>query len=82
MLNRSDIRWNDAAREKILEDSDRVLQEAVVELAGSMGGAESDQIFAELNSRLKGRFIDYEPGPDIRKYADAISAGDIDTNGS
>ena len=82
MLNRSDIRWNDAARNKILDDSDAVLQDAVLELAGSMGGAESDLIFAELNSRLKGRFIDYEPGPDIRKYADAISERNIDTTGS
>ncbi len=82
MLNRSEIRWNDAARNKILDDSDAVLQEAVLELAGSMDGAESDLIFAELNSRLKGRFIDYEPGPDIRKYADAISERNIDTSGS
>jgi hypothetical protein len=81
MLKRSEIRSNDAARNKILDDADAVLQDAVLELAGSMGGAESDLIFAGLNCRLKGRFIDYEPGSDIRKYADAISAGNIGTSG-
>ena len=37
----------------------------------------SDEAFAQLNGRLKDRFIDYEPGPDIRKYADAIVAGEF-----
>lgn len=77
-MNRAEIRWNDEAREKILTDSDRVLQEAVVDLAQTKKGAESDDIFAELNSRLKDRFIDYETGPDIRKYADAIAGGEIE----
>ncbi|MET0813086.1 MAG: hypothetical protein ABWY03_08525 [Microbacterium sp.] len=72
----TDIRWNDAAREKILADSDRVLREAVLEIAKSQG-ISSDDAFAQLNGRLKDRFIDYEPGPDIRKYADAIAAGDV-----
>lgn len=80
-MNRSDIRWNDEAREKILTDSDRVLAEAVVDLAASRKGARSDEIFAELNTKLKDRFIDYEPGPDIRKYADAIADGQINTDG-
>ena len=77
MLSRSDIRWNEEARAKILHDSDAVLQDAVIELAGSMAGAESDEIFAELNRRMKDRFIDYETGPDIRKYADAVAAGEV-----
>jgi hypothetical protein len=72
----ADIRWNDEARAKILEDSDRVLREAVLELGASMSGGESDAAFAELNARLKDRLIDFEPGPDLRKYADAIVAGD------
>jgi hypothetical protein len=73
----SEIRWNEPARAKILEDSDRVLREAVLEVAQSAGDLSSDDAFAQLNARLKDRFIDYEPGPDIRKYADAIAAGEV-----
>ncbi|RFA08013.1 hypothetical protein B7R54_01355 [Subtercola boreus] len=77
-MNASDIRWNDEARAKVLSDSDNVLREAVVDLNGSMQGKPSDEIYAALNERLKDRFIDYEPGPDVRKYADAIAAGQIE----
>ncbi|MFE1665444.1 hypothetical protein [Microbacterium sp. P02] len=76
-MNASEIRWNDAAREKILQDSDRVLREAVLDIAQNGGELSSDEAFAEINSRMKGRFIDYEPGPDVRKYADAIVAGEF-----
>lgn len=72
-----EIQWNEQARAKILSDSDRVLREAVLAVAGTHGGGSSDEAFAELNSRLKDRFIDYEPGPDLRKYADAIANGEI-----
>ncbi|GAB3137172.1 hypothetical protein [Marisediminicola antarctica] len=75
-MNPSDIRWNDEARAKILDDADRVLREAVLDIAGSDPGTNADAIYADLNSRLKDRFIDYEPGPDIRTYADAIAAGE------
>jgi len=76
-MNRSEIRWNDEAREKILSDSDKLLRDTVLELADSMTGEDSDAIFAELNGRLKVHFIDYETGPDIRKYADAIAAHEL-----
>ncbi|MFE1645792.1 hypothetical protein ACFM35_09470 [Microbacterium sp. P01] len=76
-MDASEIRWNDAAREKILQDSDRVLREAVLDIAQNGGELSSDEAFAEINSRMKGRFIDYEPGPDVRKYADAIVAGEF-----
>ncbi len=76
-MNRSDIVWNQPAREKILSDADRVLQDAVLDLASTMAGADSDSVFAQLNARLKDRFIDYEPGPDVRKFADAVSQGQI-----
>ncbi|MFB2581003.1 hypothetical protein ACEXQD_07100 [Herbiconiux sp. P15] len=76
----SQIHWNDEARAKILTDSDRVLQEAVETVAASHGDATSDEAYAELNRLLKDRFIDYEPGPDVRKYADAIVAGDFTAN--
>jgi hypothetical protein len=79
-MNSTDISWNDEARAKILDDSDRVLREAVLDLAASAGENSSDEVYAELFSRLKDRFIDFEPGPDIRKYADAIAAGEIDAD--
>ncbi|WP_202566041.1 hypothetical protein [Agreia sp. COWG] len=72
-----DISWNDEARAKILEDSDRVLREAVLELAKTSEGRSSDEVYADLISSLKDRFIDFKPGPDIRKYADAIVAGEF-----
>lgn len=73
----AEIRWNDEARAKILDDADRVLAEAVHEVARSHGDASADEAYAELNRLLKDRFIDYEPGPDVRKYADAIVAGEF-----
>ena len=81
-MKSSEIRWNDEARTKILDDADRVLRDAVVELAGSGNEMTSDEAFAELTSRLKGKFIDWEPGPDLRKYADAIASGEVETDGS
>jgi hypothetical protein len=77
-MDTDDIRWNDQARTKILDDSDRVLRDAVIDIARSTPEISSDDAYEELNSRMKTRFIDYEPGPDIRKYADAIAAGEID----
>ncbi|MGS0687454.1 hypothetical protein ACVBEQ_20250 [Nakamurella sp. GG22] len=76
-MQESDIRWNEPARAKILDDSDRVLREAVLDLGKSMSGESSDAVYAELYKRLEGRFIDFEPGPDIRKYADAIVNGEF-----
>lgn len=81
-MKSSEIRWNDEARAKILDDADRVLRDAVVELAGSGNEMTSDEAFAELTSRLKDKFIDWEPGPDLRKYADAIASGEVETDGS
>ncbi|WP_405374470.1 MULTISPECIES: hypothetical protein [unclassified Microbacterium] len=81
-MKSSEIRWNDEARGKILDDADRVLRTAVVELAGSGEEMTSDEAFAELTSRLKDKFIDWEPGPDLRKYADAIANGEIETDGA
>jgi len=46
-------------------------------VAAETGEGDSwEDAFAALNERLKGRFIDYEPGPDVRKYAEAIVRGD------
>ncbi len=81
-MKSSEIRWNDEARTKILDDADRVLRDAVIELAGSGNEMTSDEAFAELTSRLKDKFIDWEPGPDLRKYADAIASGEVETEGS
>ncbi|NQX35032.1 hypothetical protein [Herbiconiux sp. VKM Ac-2851] len=76
-MEQSEIRWNDEARAKILDDADTVLREAVQAVAASHADATSDEVYAELNRHLKDRFIDYEPGPDVRKYADAIVAGEF-----
>jgi hypothetical protein len=73
-----DIHWNEPARAKILDDADRVLQEAVADVARNVDNPSSDEAFAELTSRMKDRFIDWEPGPDLRTYADAIAAGEIE----
>jgi hypothetical protein len=75
----TDIRWNEQARAKILDDADRVLREAVVEIARS-GETDATEAYRKLNDALKDRFIDWEPGPDLRTYADAIAAGDIPTD--
>ncbi len=76
-MQESEIRWNDEAREKILNDADGVLREAVVDLGATMNGKPWEEVYAELISRMEGRFIDFEPGPDIRKYAEAVSNGDV-----
>jgi hypothetical protein len=76
-LKEADIRWNEEARGKILADSDEVLREAVVDLGQTMVGRPWEEVYAELFDRMKGRFIDFEPGPDIRKYAEAIADGEI-----
>ena len=80
-MKRSDIQWNEEARAKILSDSDKVLQDAVLELAASLDNPDSDTVFRELNSRMRDHFIDYETGPDIRKYADAIAAQELPSGG-
>ncbi|MFJ6677920.1 hypothetical protein ACIQLK_02175 [Microbacterium sp. NPDC091382] len=78
-MKSSEIRWNDEAHAKILDDADRVLREAVVDLAGSGKEMTSDEAFAALTGKLKDQFIDWEPGPDLRTYADAIANGEIET---
>jgi hypothetical protein len=77
-MKTEDIRWNEQARAKILDDSDRVLRDGVMDIARSGREVSSDEAYEDLNARMKTMFIDYEPGPDIRKYADAIAAGEID----
>jgi hypothetical protein len=80
-MRETDITWNDEARTKILDDSDRVLREAVLDLGVTMAGHDADEVYSALFARLKDRFIDFEPGPDIRKYADAIASGEVETSG-
>ncbi|MDO9380818.1 MAG: hypothetical protein Q7T56_18395 [Nocardioidaceae bacterium] len=76
----SEIAWNDEARTKILQDADGVLRDAVVELAGTMQGEPWEKVYEEINARMKGRFIDYQPGPDVRTYAEAVANGDVETD--
>lgn len=76
-MNISDVTWNEQAREKILLDADRALQGAVQEAAASHAGGDRDQIYKLLFEKLQPQFIDFEPGPDLGKYADAIANGEI-----
>ncbi|RKR74830.1 hypothetical protein [Frondihabitans australicus] len=75
MSDLDDVRWNDEAREKIVSDADRVLREAVSSVAHDFAGGTWEDAYRSLNERLKDRFIDYEPGPDVRKYAEKIADG-------
>ncbi|KQO81910.1 MULTISPECIES: hypothetical protein [unclassified Frigoribacterium] len=76
MADLTDVRWNDEARDKILTDSDRVLQEAVRDAAAAHSGESWEEAYKAINDAVKDRFIDYEPGPDVRKYAEAIERGE------
>ncbi|GAB2978500.1 hypothetical protein [Frigoribacterium salinisoli] len=77
MADISEVQWNDEARAKILTDSDRVLQEAVAAAAQEHSGESWETSFAAINEAVKDRFIDYEPGPDVRKYAEMIERGEF-----
>ncbi|WP_424448678.1 hypothetical protein [Microbacterium arborescens] len=74
----SEIHWNDEARQKVLDDADRVLQDAVAAVAGTDDAADADKAYAALVSHMKDKFIDWEPGPDVRTYADALAAGEVE----
>jgi hypothetical protein len=76
-MQTDEIRWNQEARDKILTDSDRVLQEAVQNAAKELKGEDWETVYQRLFEQLKDRFIDFEPGPDLRKYAEAVSRGEI-----
>lgn len=77
MADIDEVQWNDEARAKILTDSDRVLQEAVAAAAKEHSGESWETSFAAINDAVKDRFIDYEPGPDVRKYAEMIERGEF-----
>lgn len=73
----SDVAWNDQAREKILSDADKALQEAVKEAAATHSDSERDEIYKFLFEKLEPQFVDFKPGPDLGKYADAIANGEF-----
>jgi len=77
-----DIKWNEQAREKILLDADKALREAVREAASSLSGSGKDKVYEFLFEKLKGQFVDFQPGPDLTKYAEAVAAGEIGSDGS
>ncbi|TLM84818.1 hypothetical protein FDW83_05270 [Pseudarthrobacter sp. NamE2] len=70
-----DVKWNEQAREKILVDADRALQEAVREAASSLSGADKDEVYKFLFEKLKPQFVDFQPGPDLTQYAEAVAGG-------
>ncbi|GAA2177020.1 hypothetical protein GCM10009784_25960 [Arthrobacter parietis] len=73
----SDVTWNEQAREKILVDADKALQEAVKEAAAAHSGGDRDQVYKFLFEKLQPQFVDFEPGPDLSEYADAIANGEF-----
>ena len=73
----SDVKWNEQAREKILSDADNALQNAVQEAASSHSGSDRDQVYKFLFEKLQPQFVDFEPGPDLSKYADAVANGEL-----
>ena len=77
-----DVSWNEQAREKILLDADRALQEAVREAASSLANAGKDEVYKFLFEQLKDQFVDFQPGPDLTKYAEAVANGEISSNGA
>ncbi|WP_406633191.1 hypothetical protein [Pseudarthrobacter quantipunctorum] len=78
----NDVKWNEQAREKILLDADRALQEAVREASSSLADADKDEVYKFLFEQLKDQFVDFQPGPDLTRYAEAVANGDFGANGS
>jgi hypothetical protein len=78
----NDVKWNEQAREKILLDADRALQEAVREASSSLADADKDEVYKFLFEQLKDQFVDFQPGPDLTRYAEAVANGDFGSNGS
>lgn len=76
-MNISEVTWNEQAREKILSDADKALQEAVKEAAATQAEGDRDQVYKFLFEKLQPQFVDFKPGPDLGKYADAIVNGEI-----
>lgn len=76
-----DVTWNEQAREKILLDADRALQEAVREAASSLPDAGKDEVYKFLFEKLQPQFVDFQPGPDLTRYAEAVAGGEFSTNG-
>ncbi|WP_028280404.1 hypothetical protein [Arthrobacter sp. H5] len=73
----SDVKWNEEARGKILADADHALQEAVREAASSHSDSNRDAVYKFLFEKLQPQFVDFKPGPDLSKYADAVVNGEI-----
>ncbi|TLM74216.1 hypothetical protein [Pseudarthrobacter sp. NamB4] len=77
-----DVKWNEQAREKILLDADRALQEAVRQASSSLANADKDEVYKFLFEQLKDQFVDFQPGPDLTRYAEAVANGDFNSNSS
>lgn len=73
----NDVKWNEQAREKILLDADRALQEAVLKAATTLSNADKDEVYKFLFEQLRDQFVDFQPGPDLTRYAEAVVKGDF-----
>lgn len=72
------VKWNEQAREKILSDADKALQQAVQEAASTHSGGDRDEVYKFLFEKLQPQFVDFKPGPDLSRYADAVANGEFD----
>ena len=78
----NEVTWNEQAREKILLDADRALQEAVQKAASTLSNADKDEVYKFLFEQLKDQFVDFQPGPDLTRYAEAVVNGDFSSSGA
>lgn len=78
----NDVKWNEQARAKILLDADRALQEAVQSAATTLSNADKDEVYKFLFEQLRDQFVDFQPGPDLTRYAEAVVNGDFSSRDS
>ncbi len=46
--------------------------------SSSLSGSGKDKVYEFLFEKLKGQFVDFQPGPDLTKYAEAVAAGEVE----
>lgn len=72
-----EVRWNEEARKKILVDADHALQEALRNASNSLPESNRNEVYESVFKELEGQFVDFEPGPDLGDYVDALVEGKL-----